>query len=480
MGLMNRNKYYAKKWGHEHIFVDSGYEDVAPYWRKVFLVKDILESNKYKGVLWLDTDAAVYKMDIDLNTLLEEGKHFYKSRDATPGNKGFCAGVWFVLNSPTGKEIMSKWAGNYNPNVWKKNIFGRWKTKGEWAGPNYEQGSFIKHIIPAYKASLKEYHHTYLQALEPGNDTFILHFYFTKDKRRNFLNRNPLPISGGRTRRQRGGKPPALVFVFSGSAGFGSVTNVMIHAIQEAKDAGRDFYLKDANWDGGSLVKWHDGFKTLTVYNRDTHGEGEEVGHPRFHGIKPHTFSQLSNIVKEILVPTDTLAQKAKEFTESIGGPYISLYVRRGDKVNGCGVAPKEMDLISTADLLKEFKVRDDGRRIFIMTDDYTVVDEVKKELPSCKVFTLTPETNRGLALNAIIGFDPEKRKKHSDELVVSIQVFLNGEKGWSDNRSNMGRLLKLAGADKVHLYPASAHLNQLNGDTLVWPSWKELGQEVK
>jgi hypothetical protein len=194
VGLMDRNKHYAKKWGHEHIFVDSGYEDVAPYWRKVFLVKDILDSDKYKGVLWLDTDAAVYNMDIDLNTLVEEGKHFYKSKDSTPTNGGFCAGVWFVLNTPTGKEILSKWAETYNPAVWRKNNT-RWRTNGGWAGSNYEQGAFIEHIIPQYNDALKEFDHSYLQATEPSEEAFILHFYFRKENRRNFLNKNPLPIS---------------------------------------------------------------------------------------------------------------------------------------------------------------------------------------------------------------------------------------------------------------------------------------------
>ena len=486
-GLMNRNKHYADKWGYEHIFVQNGYEDVSPYWRKVFVVKDILNSNKYRGVLWLDTDAALYNMEIDLNGLVEEGKHFYKSRDATPMNGGFCAGVWFVLNTPTGKEILSKWGEKYNPAVWRKNN-SKWKTNGTWAGSNYEQGSFIENIIPAYKDVLKDYHHQYLQATDPSDQAFILHFYFTKERRRNFLDNNPLPmvLSVGKkpTRRlrwrQKGGNPPALVFIFSALAGFGSVVNVMIHAIKQAKETGREFYLKDTTWDDGPLRRWHDGFKTLRVYNRELHGEAEEAGHPKFVGMKEYTMTELSEIAKEILVPKDELLEKAKEFTESIGGPYTSIYMRRGDKLHGCRTSAKEMELISTPDLLKEFGILDDGRSLFIMTDDYTAVDEVKKELPSCNVFTLTPETNRGLTQNAVRGFSPEERTKQADELVTSIQVFLNGEKGWADNRSNMGRLLKLAAAEKVHLYPVSGHEKELKGETLIWPSWRELGHELK
>jgi len=205
-GLINRVAHYAKKWGHEHILKTSGYEDISPYWRKVFLAKDILNTGNYKGVVWLDTDATVYNMDKDLNSLIEEGKHFYKSADNTPGNKRFCAGVWFVLNTDIGKEILSKWTEGYKPDKWKKNGNGKWKGDGEWAGTSFEQGSFMETILPTYENSLKHYDDTFLQALEPRPDAFILHFYFTKDNRAGFLEKHPLPMMisvGGRKTRKR-------------------------------------------------------------------------------------------------------------------------------------------------------------------------------------------------------------------------------------------------------------------------------------
>lgn len=223
-GLMNRNAHYATKWGHDYIFKKEGYEGISPYWRKVFVVKDVLNTGNYRGVLWLDTDATVYKMDTDLNSVVEEGKHFYKSADNTPGNKRFCAGVWFVLNTPIGKEILSKWAEEYHGDKWRKNMNGKWKTNGEWAGQNYEQGSFIETILPNYGDSLKHYDDNFLQALEPSEKAFILHFYFTKDSRAAFLESHPLPMTisvGGRKRMRvtqkrggkRRGKPPRKVLV---------------------------------------------------------------------------------------------------------------------------------------------------------------------------------------------------------------------------------------------------------------------------
>ena len=45
-------------------------------------------------------------------------------------------------------------------------------------------------------------------------------------------------------------------------------------------------------------------------------------------------------------------------------------------------------------------------------------------------------------------------RKKEAEELFISIEIFHGGEKAWSDNRSNLGRFLKLRDLSKVVLYP--------------------------
>ena len=138
------------------------------------------------------------------------------------------------------------------------------------------------------------------------------------------------------------------------------------------------------------------------------------------------------------------------------------------------------MGLIPTADILKEVGIGDDGRKLFVMTDDYSVVEEIQKELPSCKVYTLTSKENRGLAQNVIREFSIKEKSEQANELFTSIKVFLNGDEGWSDNRSNMGRVLKMANTEKVHLYPMTDHSKNLTASTFIWPSWKELGDHVR
>jgi len=282
-------------------------------------------------------------------------------------------------------------------------------------------------------------------------------------------------LSRKKRRVQRGGIPPAVVFYFSGMGGFGSICNSLLHAYKIAKDSGRPFYLKDADCDGGIINRWHDYFKTLKVYNKDEHGaEMNEYSH-NFNGLGRYRYSDMCDIVKEILVFKDEIVEKADKFTGSIGGPYTSLYIRRGDKVRG---EFKEMDFIPTQEILKEVGIGNDGRNLFVMTDDYSVVEEIQKELPSCKIHTLTPKETRGITRVDIYNYSSEKKKAEADVLFTSMKVFLNANDGWSDNRSNMGRLLKMANSEKVHLYPKMDYSDNLNADTIIIPVHLPLGMQ--
>ena len=186
-----RNSVYCDKHGYDYIFVSEGYEKLPPYWRKTQLVKDLLMKDKYKGILWLDTDACIFDMDRKLSTLELANYDFYFSKDMH-GSK-FCAGVWMVKNTRIGKEIMTKWMDAYDPESWRKKN-GKWHTENTWAGPMYEQGAFEKQILPEYIEHMKEYPHTMFQSTDWTNPrTFILHFYFKiKDSCKKFLNANPL------------------------------------------------------------------------------------------------------------------------------------------------------------------------------------------------------------------------------------------------------------------------------------------------
>jgi hypothetical protein len=159
-------------------------------------VQDKLLTGKYKAILWLDTDAGIVQLDKTLDSLLEPNYDFYMSGDVYGVPKdphSFNAGVWMVMNTPKGKEIMESWMNTYDSNTWKKNN-RKWMTNGEWSGSTYEQGSFREKVLPAFLDNIKILDTKFLQGIShntPG--MFIYHRY---DSRKNnvqkFINNNPV------------------------------------------------------------------------------------------------------------------------------------------------------------------------------------------------------------------------------------------------------------------------------------------------
>ena len=172
--LQQHNINYCKKYGYKYFFISEKYE-LPPYWIKVKIVQEILKTNKYKGVLWLDMDAVIHDTNISLDSLLIKGKSFYYAPDRPEWNTPFNAGVWFVLNNKIGNAIVDSWINTYKPEYWmEKN--GKWITNGPWAGITYEQGSFIHYIKPIYMKYINEFPWHFLQSHEPSEKSFILHF----------------------------------------------------------------------------------------------------------------------------------------------------------------------------------------------------------------------------------------------------------------------------------------------------------------
>lgn len=272
-------------------------------------------------------------------------------------------------------------------------------------------------------------------------------------------------------RRQRGGARKTVIFSLTSSAGFGSVIGFLLQSYIYAKENGYKFVVKDDGWNYTHSKGWHDYFKTLEDYDSSmNYGEEESYKHASVEGVPKYSLRKFNEAIKEIFILNDDLMGRVEAFIDGIGGPYVSIYVRRGDKVSG---GFKEMDAIDLGSLIKDAGIR--AGNVFVMTDDYSVVEEVKKLLPVCKIFTMTGPASRGADADVLRKNGPEERKKHGEELVTSIEVFNRGEKGWADNRSNLGRLLKIRGLDKIVLYPLDKVSQNIPLDRVVDPPHKPL-----
>lgn len=192
--LTQINKQYCSLYNYDYIFITKKY-NISPYWIKVKLVQDILLTNKYKGILWLDTDAVINDFSISLDNIQIPNKSMYYSyafdwyiNEKKYPLTHFNAGVWFVLNDKQGKNIMNDWMLLYNENVWhrvKKNQGIKqsgWECDDcEWSGKEYEQGAF-KNIILKYKKYCYQYPYYFLHSSDinrilTNKQCFTYHFF---------------------------------------------------------------------------------------------------------------------------------------------------------------------------------------------------------------------------------------------------------------------------------------------------------------
>jgi len=190
--LCNINQKYCKLYNYDYIFEYKHY-NLPPYWIKVYLTHKYMKTGKYKGILWLDTDACIYNFHINLELLLIDNKSFYLAPDNIKGfplrflpNKItnyslFNAGVYFVLCNDMGRKIVNSWMNLYNYKDWNF-INNKWSTHGRWAGLMYEQGSFHIHILPKYHNHIHSFKWNFLQSNysnikdNKNEPVFILHF----------------------------------------------------------------------------------------------------------------------------------------------------------------------------------------------------------------------------------------------------------------------------------------------------------------
>jgi hypothetical protein len=148
--LIKKNKDYCALHSITHILLTNGYEIYPPWWRKVFLVKELLLN--YDGVLWVDTDAAIVGHEhfktffIDKHFFLSPNPPMFNINALSTFSAPFCAGIWGVKASEEGKILMKVWSECYDPGRWKRSG-NAWIGEGVYGGASYEQGAFEIRIL---------------------------------------------------------------------------------------------------------------------------------------------------------------------------------------------------------------------------------------------------------------------------------------------------------------------------------------------
>ena len=202
--LIQVNKDYCKLYGYKH-FLKTHDVNLPHWWIKVKLCKELLETNQYCGVMWLDTDAAIYDASTSLDDFTK-GADFFISKDPEIWGAPVNAGIWIVKHTKMGKRIMRDWFSHYDKHKWVKNNnvlpssepidARRWKNpltfswyvnttlsdyERNWAGINFEQGALYEKTIqnPTFTPYVKILPNSILSHWLPTtlHGSFVGHFF---------------------------------------------------------------------------------------------------------------------------------------------------------------------------------------------------------------------------------------------------------------------------------------------------------------
>ena len=178
MGLIRRNAEYCQAHGYQHIFIQRVSEDIPPWWVKCFILREILKKD-FDFVTWLDSDAVVHDQARTIESLFIRGESLIFSPDAPAWNNPspFNAGVLIFKSNPTAQKIIEDWIQLFNWRRWTKEG-GEWHTPGPWAGEDYEQGAFVRYLLPSLKTTtaVREEDWQVLQGPWVMSQSFTMHF----------------------------------------------------------------------------------------------------------------------------------------------------------------------------------------------------------------------------------------------------------------------------------------------------------------
>lgn len=124
-------------------------------------------------------------------------------------------------------------------------------------------------------------------------------------------------------------------------------------------------------------------------------------------------------LVKITYVFNEDIRIKIDSYKSSINLPerYISMQIRRGDK-------DTERELLPTQLYIDRASQLSSIRNAFILTDDYTVIEELNSVYPEWNFYTLTKPTERGYHYNAVVGDGNEEWIK----LFAAMEIMAHSE----------------------------------------------------
>jgi hypothetical protein len=126
------------------------------------------------------------------------------------------------------------------------------------------------------------------------------------------------------------------------------------------------------------------------------------------------------------------------------------------------------MEILPIDKIINYTDLKHHNTTLFVQTDDYNIMSDVKKCISNCNVKTTCSKHEIGSSYTEMKKWTKEQRKYETEKLIVEILVFAKAKRAWSDFRSNVGRFHKLYSYNTTFLYPSDKSNYTL--ETLIKP----------
>ena len=249
-----------------------------------------------------------------------------------------------------------------------------------------------------------------------------------------------------------------VVYKMHKTVGMFSDCGFLAETYFRAKRAGYDFYVDSSEWSYKVEKGWHDYFTSLVEYSDDVKQNYGNIITAR-HIIDPNNNYTIKNIdgnksmhlkdysstFKELFQLKPVIKNRAEEKLAAYEN-YEAIYIRRGDKITS-----GESSYQPTKHILDQLQLSSD-KALFVQTDDYNEVQEIRKLLPGKKIYHIVKESRMGSNES-----DRQQKKgetyESTEELLQGIFICTKASKCWVDAKSNVSRFIKLYSPGTVEFY---------------------------
>lgn len=258
----------------------------------------------------------------------------------------------------------------------------------------------------------------------------------------------------------------SIVFVLdrglNNGGGFFACFFFLCNAYLRAEDEKKSFCLSHESWTYTHNKGWHDYFTTLTTVDAVPPGS-IVTRHMSLSEQRTFPLFRYSECIQRIFRLKPDLIARANAILASLG-TFTGLFVRRGDKHRECPDTRLETLLPSIPDDIP----------LFVQTDDYSVIEELKAFRPSQKIVSTVPTTKRGSFHSTQFYKEcrrekksrpwdqktPEEIRTETEEMLIGLYICAQAPRCLTDSTSNVGRFLALWSPTTVVMYPNDRHVD--------------------